>query len=61
MATQKKHGGKRNGAGRKPADRKKTSVFAYVYEDEIAAVGGREQAKTIAEQAIQRKAKIILK
>lgn len=47
------HGGKRNGAGRKSLNgKKKESVFMYIPGDEVAAVGGREIAKTIGEQAV---------
>lgn len=56
----KKHGGLRANSGRKPAKRKKESIFVYVYEDEVSAVGGKDVAKAIAEVAIARKAKNIL-
>lgn len=61
MKTEKKHGGPRPGAGRRPVKDKKTSVFAYVLASEVEAVGGKDAAKALAEQAISRKAKNILK
>lgn len=61
MTTVKKHGGSREGSGRKPATRKKTAIFIYVYEDQVEAVGGKEAAKVIGEQAVTRKAKNSLK
>jgi len=51
----KKHGGFRANSGRKEAARKKKAVFIYVYEDEVAAVGGQVAAKAIGEQAVARK------
>lgn len=60
MVAIKKHGGKRNGSGRKPAERKKTSIFIYVYEDIVEAVGGKEAVKVFAEQVVTKKGKNIL-
>lgn len=56
------HGGKREGAGRRPLNgKKKESVFMYIPGDELAAVGGREVAKTIGESAVSEAAKKKLK
>lgn len=54
----KTHGGKRNGAGRKPSARKKTALFLYIYDDVLESLG-RDQAKAIGENAIYRKAKVL--
>lgn len=57
MERKKGRGGARPGSGRKPAEVKKMAVFAYVSETAVEAVGGKEAAKDIAEQAIIRRAK----
>jgi hypothetical protein len=54
-------GGKRPNSGRKPVKEKKTAVFAYVLPSDVQTVGGKESAKSIAEQAITRAAKKINK
>lgn len=56
-----KHGGKRNGSGRKPHTDKKEALFIYVPGSVLAFFGGKENAKKYAEQALQRKAKNSLK
>lgn len=54
----KNHGGKRNGAGRKPSARKKTALFLYIYDDTLTFLG-KDIAKEIGENAIYRKAKTL--
>lgn len=44
MAT-KKHGGKRNGSGRKPVVDKKQAVFVYIRKSVIKSNGGKKAVK----------------
>lgn len=55
--TNTNRGGSRPNAGRKKVADKKVSVFAYVPESQVEALGGKEAAKEIAEAAISRAAK----
>lgn len=52
------HGGKRNGAGRKPVDDPKIPLTIYIRKSRVKAVGGEDAARTLAIKAIERKAKI---
>lgn len=61
MVQKKSRGGKRIGAGRKALDEKKQPLFIYVQESHIENVGGKHKAKLIAEGAIIRRSKAILK
>lgn len=57
MAQKKQHGGKREGAGRKPADDPKLQLSIYVKTSTVMAAGGEEAAKTVAFNAIVKEAK----
>lgn len=51
-------GGARKGAGAPTKEDKKVSIGSvYVKESEVEAVGGKEQARVIAQKAIERKAR----
>jgi hypothetical protein len=56
MATKKKHGGARVGAGRTPATDPKEAVFIYIPASEVKAFGGKPAVKTFAEAAVKRNA-----
>ena len=53
----KSHGGKRKGSGRKPVDDPKLTLSIYPLTSYVEAVGGQDEAKTIAVNAIERQAK----
>ena len=57
----KKHGGKRNNAGRKSIPDKKITVSIYPRQSEVEIVGGIDAAKALAVSAIERKVKKLKK
>lgn len=56
MAVKKKHGGKRNGAGRHPVEDKKEGLFIYIKGTSVKLHGGRKAVKAFAEAAVEKKA-----
>lgn len=50
---QKKHGGKRNGAGRKPVKDKRVQLNIYPLSSSIKNAGGKKKAKELALNAIE--------
>lgn len=56
-----RRGGARPNTGRKPVTDKKIGIYAWVPKSVVDAVGGPVEAKNIAETAILKKAKNILK
>lgn len=56
---QKKHGGKRTGAGRKPVADKKVLIRIYPLTSQVRAIGGEDKAKVLALKGLQLGKKIL--
>jgi hypothetical protein len=48
-----KHGGKRNGAGRKPAEDPKIAINIYPLTSQVKKIGGKDKVKAIAIKAVE--------
>jgi hypothetical protein len=57
MTQKNQHGGKRKGAGRNPATDPKIHIPIYIETSIVEAAGGKEAAKQVAVNAIQKEAK----
>ncbi len=52
--SKKRSGGPRPGAGRKPLEDPKVSIFLWIEQSAVDRVGGEKEAKALAENAIRR-------